>query len=107
MPVIEWKQPWRAIQFAAEIPGVQNQFEQEITKAHPLFGKGGRVIGRRIDCDDVVVILSNGSYVNVHLVWGSGPGAFPDKWPAWFSYGSIESFIEAMKGDALEYGEET
>ncbi|BCR23990.1 hypothetical protein [Aquipseudomonas alcaligenes] len=107
MQPIEWKEPWRAIQFAAEIPWVQKQFEQEITSKHPLHGKGGTVIGRRIDCDDVLVVLNDGAFVNVHLVWGSGPGAFPDKWPSWFSYGSQESFVQAMQQDALEYGDET
>lgn len=106
LSVIEWKEPWRAIQFAAEIPGVQKQFEQEITIKHPLYKRGGKVIGRRIDCDDVVVVLDDGTYVNVHLVWGSGPGAYPDKWPSWFEYGSHEGFIKSMAEDALEYGDE-
>lgn len=102
---IDWKEPWRAIQFAAENPGVQNQFGREITSRHPLYGKGGRVVGRRIDCDDVLAKLADGTFVNVHLVWGSGPGAFPEKYPSWFTYGSLVEFVKAMGEDAIEYGE--
>ena len=104
---IEWKIPWRALQFAAEIPGVQRQLEQEITAKHPLFGRGARALGRRIDNDDIVAILSDGTFVNVHLVWGRGPGAFPEQYPSWFLYGSQAQFINAMVDDAVEYGDET
>jgi hypothetical protein len=105
---IEWKEPWRAIQFAAEIGGVQKQLDREITSLHPLFGKGATVVGRRIDNDDVLVVLDDGTYVNVHLVWasGSGPGAFSNEYPSWFSYGSLESFTRVMHEDAAQYGDQ-
>nr|WP_296016738.1 hypothetical protein [uncultured Acidovorax sp.] len=82
---IKWKAPWRAIQFAAEILGVQKQLDSEVTSKLPLDGKGAIVLGRRNDNDDVLAVLSDGTYVNVHLVWGSGPGAFPEEYPSWFS----------------------
>ena len=100
---IAWEEPWRAIQFAAEIPHVQNQLESEISSQHPLFGKEATAIGRRIDNDDVVAVLNDGTYVNVHLVWGAGPGAFPAEYPSWFPYGSLEQFIEAMQADSADY----
>ncbi|MCK7471139.1 MAG: hypothetical protein MZU95_10435 [Desulfomicrobium escambiense] len=103
IPNIEWKEPWRAIQFAAEIPGVQKQVDSEITTKHPLTGKGAIAIGRRIDNDDVLVILNDGTYASVHLVWGSGPGAFSEQYPSWYLYGSLESFLQAMQEDAAEY----
>lgn len=102
---IEWEEPWRAIQFAAEIPHVQNQLERELSAQHPLYGTEARVIGRRIDNDDVVAVLRDGTYVNVHLVWatGSSPGAFPGEYPSWFTYGHQDQFIHAMQADAAEY----
>ncbi|NKC21687.1 hypothetical protein CWC29_023195 [Pseudoalteromonas sp. S4498] len=103
MQIEEWKEPWRAIQFAAEIPHVQKQYQREITKKHPLFGKNGKVIGRRIDCDDVVVVLSDGTYVNVHLVWGTGASQFPEDYPSWFTYGSKEDFLNSMAEDSSDY----
>ena len=100
---INWKEPWRAIQFSAEIPGVQNQVNLEISAKHPLFGKEPKSIGRHIDDDDVLVVHNDGTYVNVHLVWGKGIGAFPAEYPTWFAYGSVESFISAMNEDATQY----
>ena len=102
---IEWEEPWRAIQFAAEIPHIQNQLEREISQEHPLFGLDARVVGRRIDNDDVVAVLKDGRYVNVHLVWSTGtsPGAFPSEYPSWFSYGTLDEFTQAMQADAADY----
>ncbi|AOW13737.1 hypothetical protein LPB72_12295 [Hydrogenophaga crassostreae] len=104
-PTITWQEPWRAIQFAAEIPGVQRQIEMEITAAHPLYGRGATVIGRRIDCDDVVAVLADGTYINVHLVWGkSGSGAAAAEYPSWLRYGDLAAFVQAVKEDAADYG---
>lgn len=102
---IEWQEPWRAIQFATEIPHVQNQLEREVSVQHPLYGRDARVIGRRIDNDDVVAVLRDGTYVNVHLVWATGTslGAFTTQYPSWFSYGSVEQFLQVMRVDAAEY----
>ena len=48
-----------------------------MTGRHPLCGQVATVIGRRIDNDDVLVALSDGSYVNVHLTWSlSDAGPF-------------------------------
>jgi len=105
MKDIAWKLPWRAIQFKAEIPGVQNQLELEITKVHPLYGMAPAAEGRRVDCDDVLARLNDGSYVNVHLVWGSGPGAFPEQYPSFIKYEKLQDFIASMELDSLEYEE--
>lgn len=105
MEAIDWKLPWRKLQFDAEIPGVQNQLELEITELHPLSGTSPIVIGRRVDCDDVIVELSDGSYANVHLVWGTGPGAFPEQYPTFTKYQTLQEFIAEMEQDSLEYEE--
>lgn len=105
MEEILWRLPWRKIQFAAEISGVQNQLELEITDVHPLSGKAPVAIGRRVDCDDVLVKLKNGSYANVHLVWGSGPDALPEHYPVFTSYETIDELIAAMSQDSVDYGE--
>jgi hypothetical protein len=102
-PAIKWKLPWEAIDATAGTSGVQRQFEREITHRHALYGRGGTVIGRRVDMDDVVVILDDGSYVRVHLLWHGRPD---DRFPTWSPYGSQEGFIAAMERDAMEYGED-
>jgi hypothetical protein len=107
MKDIHWMAPWRAIQFDAEVPGVQRQLDMEITATHPLFGQGAVAVGRRIDNDDVVAILSDGTYVNVHLVWGrSGGGPFADEFPSWLAYDSLEAFEAAMANDAGNFGDD-
>lgn len=107
MDNIRWMVPWRAIQFDAEVPGVQQQLDMEITAAHPLYGRGAVVAGRRIDNDDVVAILSDGTFVNVHLVWGrSGGGPFAHEYPSWLAYGPLEAFEAAMASDARDYGDD-
>ncbi|UAA38440.1 hypothetical protein KIH87_17440 [Paraneptunicella aestuarii] len=93
------------IQFDSEIPGVQKQVELEITKVHPLFRKTPIVIGRRIDNDDVLTRLSDGSYASVHLVWGSGPEAFPEDYPSFQLYSSLQEFLAVMDIDAEDYEE--
>ncbi len=105
MEDITWKLPWRKIQYEAETPGVQNQLESEITDVHPLSGTAPIAIGRRVDCDDVLAKLNDGSYANVHLVWGSGPGAFPEQYPSFTRHENLEAFISEMEQDSLEYEE--
>jgi hypothetical protein len=103
MSNIDWKAPWRSLQFAAEVPGIQRQLELEITSAHPLWKKEPQVLGRRIDCDDVLVQTNEGKFANVHLTWGSGPGAFPDEYPTTIIYDTLEQFLAQMRQDALDY----
>ena len=105
MEEITWKLPWRKIQFEAEIPGVQNQLELEITDVHPLSGMLTIAVGRRVDCDDVLAKLCDGSYAIVHLVWGSGPGAFPEQYPSFTKYESLKAFTAEMEQDSLDYEE--
>jgi hypothetical protein len=64
---IEWTTPWRALDETRELNGIQRELEREITPEHPLHGKGAKAVGRRIDCDDIVVCLQDGTYANVHL----------------------------------------
>lgn len=102
---IEWQDPWRAVHAETELPHVQRQLERELSYRHPLHGKGARVVGRRIDIDDVVAVLSDGSYVKVHLVWarsmGSATGSSES--PSWLACGSHDRFIELMRADAAVY----
>ncbi len=101
----QWKKPWRAIEDNVEASGIQCQLDIEISSQHPLYAKGAKVIGRRVDNDDVLAILNDGTYVIVHLVWGSGLDPHPEEYPFWFGYGSLNSFFEVMSADADEYDE--
>ncbi len=101
---ITWLSPWRKIEYDAEIPGIQNQLELEISKEHQLWSMEAKVLGRRVDCDDIVIKTKDNIYAIVHLVWSTGSG--DSNYPSTKIYESINDFIKQMKEDAAEYGEE-
>ena len=106
MSRVEWKTPWRPLDPGTEMSGVQKQFEREITPEHPLHGKQAIAIARRFDCEDVLVRLGDGTYANVHLVWGRPRSEHtPTKYPRFFVHGSLDAFIVAMQKDFDEYGQ--
>jgi hypothetical protein len=86
------------LDLGADMSEVQSRLELEITPKHPLYGKRATAIGRRIDCDVVLVRISDGTFANVHLVWSSlGSEHHLGKYPSRFPYGSLDAFIEAMR----------
>lgn len=102
---LDWLAPWRPLATEQEAIGLQRQLDREVTERHPLFGRGAAVKGRRIDNDDIVVVLFDGAYVVVHLTWRvSDGGPFADNYPEWLSYESLEDFVAAMLKDSRAYG---
>ena len=102
-----WLAPWRPLATEQEAIALQRQLDREMTARHPLFGHGATVKGRRIDNDDIVVVLSDGAYALVHLTWRvSDGGRLPDKYPEWRPYGPLEDFVAAMLKDSQAYGAE-
>lgn len=101
--VAVWKIPWQSLSEEEAAP-VQAQLDREMGFRHPLHGKRARVLGRRVDNDDVVARLEDGTFVNVHLVWsGSMLARLSARYPGWSSYGSPADFVAAMDRDAAEY----
>lgn len=105
---IAWMAPWRAVADADEARGLERQLRREIGFRHPLRGKRLEVIGRRVDNDDVVAVLPDGTYVNVHPVWSQGAlrRAFSRDYPSWYAYGPTRAFVAAMTKDAALYASE-
>ena len=101
---ISWKIPWRKIEFEAEIPALQNQLELEISNKHILWDKKAKIIGRRIDTDDVVVKTKDNLYAIVHLDYSTGPGN--EEYPSTDVYKTFNEFIAQMQEDSDDYGEE-
>jgi hypothetical protein len=60
--------PWFELT-GAHRDGIQAEYDREITRAHLLHGRAGRVIGKSDAGDDVVVALSGGEFAIVHLTW--------------------------------------
>jgi hypothetical protein len=104
---IRWKLPWQAVGSDAGTLGLQRELEKEVGPKHPLWGRTPTVIGRRIDNDDVLVHLSDGSLACVHLVWHGKIDIHPEKYPWTVIYSSVSEFLSEMQQDAIEYGEKT
>ncbi|RQR23994.1 hypothetical protein DIE23_34370 [Burkholderia sp. Bp9143] len=103
---LDWAAPWRSLSTEQEAVGLQRQLDRELTGRHPLSGRGATVIGRRVDRDDVLVVLFDGTYANVHLTWGlSSVDQFADEYPTWFAYGTLDDFVLAMSNDSRDDGD--
>ena len=84
------------------------KMNREMTLDHPLHGKRAIVVSRRIDRDDILVRLNDGSYATVHLLWDvSSPETRSATYPRWLQYRSLEVFILTMQKHAKEYGDTT
>ncbi|WP_322027123.1 hypothetical protein [Burkholderia sp. BCC1977] len=104
---LDWAAPWRPLSIEQESIGLQRQLDRELTAQHPLFGRGATVTGRRIDNDDILVVLCDGTHANVHLTWGlSSVDEFAKEHPTWFAYGTLDDFVAAMLNDSRDYGQE-
>ena len=91
----------------AERVTVQRQLVREIwaRPLHPLWGKRTVVIGRRIDNDDVLVRLRNGSLATVHLGFDRRITfrIFERFFPHTTMFERVEDFIAQMAYDGEEY----
>ena len=76
---MELLEPWRAVTFD-ESTALGEELLREITKGHALYGQPVRAVARRIDCDDVLFALEDGTdqVAIVHLTWSAGE---PLPWP--------------------------
>lgn len=103
---IEWRLPWRPLNHASDIPGLQRQLERELASGHPLWGRNAEVVGRRVDNDDVLVRCRDGKLATVHLDWGTGPHAYPSEYPSIVHHESLTAFQQVLDGDSKDYGDE-
>jgi hypothetical protein len=103
---IQWRAPWRPLTHPLDLPALQNQFRRELAEGHPLWDRDAKVVGRRVDSDDVLVVCSDGAVATVHLDWATGPHRFPDEYPSVVAHESLTEFQKVVDEDALEYGED-
>ncbi len=104
---IDWKLPWRELcPDHRETLSLQEELDKEISKAHPIYGKEPRIVARRIDTDDVLVLLNNNKVAVVHLTYSGQVDQFPEEYPWTTIFENMETFVEeCMKVDALGYEE--
>ena len=87
---------------------LERELGRELPAGHPLHGLPVRTLGRRQDCDDVLLAVEDGSgrVAVVHLTWTRSP---PEQllWPRTVLYPSFEGWIaEGMRPDHNASGTE-
>lgn len=102
---IDWKLPWRKLNTDhSENDGLQTELQRELSAKHLISNPGAKVIARRVDNDDVLVLLTGGKVAVVHLAFTGEVDQLPEKYPRTTIYRNISEFVEQrMKMDALEY----
>jgi hypothetical protein len=102
---INWMLPWQAAEPQKIRDRLQGQLEFEIGRQHPLFGTYPRVIGRRIDNDDVAALLHDGRYATIHLAWPTlSSDPLSEAFPRWYVHNNLQDFLNQIERDAAEYG---
>lgn len=100
---ISWKEPWRELDSDEEKNGLQNELNNELSDKHILWGLRPEVIGRRVDNDDILVLLSDNRVAIVHLTWSGAVDRLSDVFPGTIMYQTIDEFLSQMEYDAIEY----
>jgi hypothetical protein len=69
---MELLEPWRAVSFD-ESTKLEAELRRELANGHALFRQAVRAVARRIDIDDVLFSLEDGSnrVAVVHLTWSA------------------------------------
>lgn len=77
--MMEWLAPWRPIA-GEEATGLERVLRREVGHNHEVHGLRVRALARRVDCDDVLFAVEDGTgrVVNVHLTWTQDP---PERFP--------------------------
>ncbi len=102
MKNIEWIEPWERIESSGS--DLVTELQKELPPEHSLYGLKVSAIAHRIDCDDVLFQVEDGSFAVVHLTW-SGKQDQNVKFPWTTKYSDFDEFIEkALIPDAKEYG---
>ena len=101
---IDFVEPWVAV--GSEQEALENELRRELSPDNVLSGFSFRVIGRRVDCDDVLVEVcekeANFKLALVHLTWRGK--SEPSPWPITDVFASAKEFVaNAMEPDAKNY----
>ena len=104
---IEWLVPWHALD-ARDAYGVEDELARELGPGHPLLGKRVRPLGRRQDCDDVLLeLLDSGECAVVHLNWTSSPPKRDPRYPGISIFPNLAAWAEKeMADDHREFCDE-
>lgn len=107
---MEWLVPWHSVADApAQAAGMERELARELSTGHPLFGLPVRALARRQDCDDVLLVIEDGTgqVAVVHLTWTHTPPERPP-WPGTTLYPSFEVWVaEGMRSNHNDFHAES
>jgi hypothetical protein len=94
---LQWIEPWQPMETQAEADALRAELSRELPPAHPLSGLPLRAIGRRVDGDDVLFAIEDGSgrVASVHLTWRGAQEVLP--WPSTTLHQDLSSWAEAAR----------
>lgn len=95
---VEFREPWYEVENEIHRTALQRQYDLEISEEHPLSGKKGRVIGKHVGTDDVLIQLADERFAIVHLTWSTGPG--DATWPESSMFASTADLTAVIAQDA-------
>ena len=97
MDRISWKSPWKSV-IDKEAESLAAELRREVGNDHSLFGLDYRVVGRRVDTDDIILLLPSGplSFAVVHLTWSGKPEKAPFPYADFFG-SAYEAFEESAE----------
>ena len=67
MEAYDWDGDWSAIASASEREALERELRRELCSSHVLYGVEATAIGRRSRRDDVLFLLRDGRFAQVHL----------------------------------------
>ena len=96
-------EPWHSVTNADESKGLEEELRREVRRGHELYGAAVRAVARRLECDDVLFSIEDGSgrVAVVHLTWS--PRERPP-WPDTDIYADLATWmVERMNRDRDSY----
>ena len=103
MHLLELKLPWTQIQDEDDLVALQEELDKEIGPNHKLWALVPKVIGRRVDMDDVLVRLSDSRVASVHLVWNGRASQLESNFPSSKIFATESEFLVEMNFEAEVY----
>ncbi|MDA0150266.1 hypothetical protein [Vibrio sp. LaRot3] len=95
---INWPEPWWHLDENVSVrAGIQKELQCEIGPKHPLWQLKPMAIAKNDANDDVIVLLNDGRFACVHLVWSGKIDQFPDKYPSSIVFdcvAGLQSYID-------------
>lgn len=72
-----WDADWHGIDDPEQARGLERELARELPRDHILAGRTVTALGRRAGRDDVLFLLDDGTFAQVHLTWNV------ERNPAW------------------------